>query len=452
MNNRGKTSRTQRHGAGRNPAKPRGALRHCMVVHAYYPLGETRVAREAMALLDRGHSVDVICLRGENEPVRDVVDGVGVYRLPLRRYKGWGRLVQLLEYLTFFALVLVKLSALHWRKRYHVVQVHNLPDFLIFAAVVPKSMGAKLILDLHDLMPEFFAALTGGTMGSRGVRLLLWQERLSCWFADRVITVTDVWKETLIARGVRADKVHVVMNVADPRIFRRPAQPRRRAKRATPAPRPQLEPALPRVGTLPVPSSTEAPNPASDGAPEPFRLIYHGTFTHRYGVDLIIRAVARVGERIPHIRLSLLGDGESRADLLALTEQLGLDGVVHFSTRVLPAEELPERIAQSHVGIVPNRSNIFTDGLLPTKLMEYVALGVPVIAARTPTIATYFDETMLRFFTPGHVDELAECIVELYENRDVHRQLVESADRFNQRYNWASVAAEYVELVEQLSG
>lgn len=158
--------------------------RHCMVVHAYYPVGETRVQREALALVAAGYEVDVLCLRDVGEAAVDHEEGVNIYRLPMKRYKGYGLAVQLLEYLAFFMLTFFKLFSLYPQRRYRTVQVHNLPDFLIFCAIYPKLRGAKLILDLHDLMPEFFAAKSEGDMNSLAVRLVTWQEQISCRFAD----------------------------------------------------------------------------------------------------------------------------------------------------------------------------------------------------------------------------------------------------------------------------
>lgn len=389
--------------------------RHCMVVHAHYPRGEPRVERQAQALVGAGYEVDVICLRGDEEPPVESVDGVDVYRLPVQRHKGRGLAVQLLEYLAFFFLASAKLVALHRRRRYRVVQVHNLPDFLVFAALWPKLRGARVILDLHDLMPEFYAARFSGGLTSRPVRLVRWQERLSCRFADQVITVTDLWRETLIRRGVPAGKVSVVMNVADNRIFFR----------------------LPAV---------ERPAGNQDG----FNLIYHGTLTRRYGVDLLVRAVDVARREIPHVCLTIHGAGEFREALMQLTEELDLKAHVAFSTRLVPTPELPQIIRKADVGVVPNQRDIFTDGILPTKLMEYVALGIPAIAARTPAIDAYFDETMVQFFTPGDVDDLARCITSLHGNRERLAALARNSDRFNQRYNWAKLGADYVALVERL--
>ena len=193
--------------------------RHCMVVHAYYPLGETRVEREALALRDRGVEVDVVCLQKPGEPREEVVDGVTVHRVPVSRRKESGVLTQSLEYLEFFVLALKRVTALHLRRQYAVVQAHNLPDFLVFTALVPRLMGARVILDLHDLMPEFYMERFGREMNSPQVRLVRAQEWISCKFADHIITVTDQWRQALVNRGQPHQKIQVVMNVADERAF-----------------------------------------------------------------------------------------------------------------------------------------------------------------------------------------------------------------------------------------
>lgn len=388
--------------------------RHCMVVHNYYPLREPRVEREARALVNHGYEVDVICLRGENEPAVDMSEGVRIYRLPVKRHRGKGAAVQLLEYVAFFSLAFAKLTSLHRQRRYRVVQIHNLPDFLVFAGLVPKLTGARVILDIHDVMPEFYASRFRTSMASWPVRLVRWQEQLSCRFADHVITVTDLWRDALVARGVAAHKASVVMNVADTRIFTRSAD----GERAT----------------------------TSDD----FHLFYHGTLTQRYGVDVALRAVAKVRYQIPGIRFTIHGSGEYLPALQQLAAELDLGNYVRFSMQSVPTTDLPRMIQSADVGLVPYQRDVFTDGILPTKLMEYVALAVPVIAARTPAIEAYFDNTMVQFFTPGDVNELAQCIVALYHNRQRLHTYAQNAERFNQRYNWPEVSAGYLALIDQL--
>lgn len=387
-----------------------------MIVHAYYPLGETRVQREAEALLRHGFQVDVICLRKNGEKAQDEFNGAQVYRLPVRRSKGGSLAKQMLEYLLFCFMAMLTVSRRHFQSRYNTVQVHNLPDFLIFAAWLPKLFGSRVILDLHDLMPEFYAGRFGPGSNAWLLRLIRWQERLACRFADHVITVSEHWRQALIQRGVRADKCSVVMNVADDRIFRPPA----------------------------------------DGDPQPDRhrglqLIYHGTVTHRYGLDLALRAVARLQDRCPDVHLTILGSGDAIPGLRKLQRELELDEHVTILNQLKPAEELPAFIrAVANIGIVPYRNDVFTDGLLPTKLMEYAALGLPAIAARTTAIESYFDESMVSYFEPDNIDDLTHCLCRLYNQPERLAELAKGSETFNQRYNWTQISGAYVKLVQRL--
>lgn len=382
--------------------------RHAMVVHAYYPVGETRVQREAAALVQQGMSVDVICLRDAGEPFSQTVDGVDIHRLPMGRNRRRGVALQLIEYLAFLMAAGFWLSVRHLRRRYHSVQVHNLPDFLVFAAVVPKLTGARVLLDLHDLMPEFLAARLNVSMRHPLVRLVMLQERLSCGFADQVITVTDGWRQRLIERGVRADKISVVMNVADPHLFRSRS----------------VEP--------------------GDGT---FTVLYHGTFAHRYGVDLLVEAAELLRSRVPTLRVWLLGDGEYRHDLEDSIARLGLGEVVTLSDGMLDVPRLRIHLEQADVGVVPNRSSVFTDDLLPTKLLEYVAMGIPVVAARTPMIESYFDDQMVEYFTPGDAAELADRLEGLAAAPNRRASLVAAATRFVEDHSWDDISIRYAGVV-----
>ncbi|HSL43092.1 MAG TPA: glycosyltransferase family 4 protein [Anaerolineales bacterium] len=393
------------------------AKRHCMIVHHAYPLAEPRVERESQALVKHGYEVDVLALQQDPPaPAFEVVEGVNVYRLPVLRDKSRGIVGQFLEYFSFFIRSFFKVSALHFKRKYGVVEAHNLPDFLVFAALIPKLMGAKVILNIHDVMPEFYAVRFKTGMSSWPVRLVRWQERISCWFADHVITVTELWRQSLIGRGVRADKTSVVMNLADERIF----------GDAKPADHP-------------------------NGSREGFRLIYHGTITRRYGIDLLIQALDKVKSEIPGIHLTIHGGGEFRDEIMRMVKERNLDSYVYFSVNRVPSSELPKMIMKADLGIVPYRYDVFTDGILPTKLMEYAAVGVPVVAARTTAITAYFDNEMVHLFTPGDVNELAQSILFLYKDRTRLAQYAQNIEKFNERYNWRTVASQYVGLIDRLN-
>ena len=144
--------------------------RHCMVVYAPYPLGETRVQREAEALVKHGYEVDVICLRVPGSLPVDRYKGVTIYRekfnfFPGRLKEGLG--YRFLRYIYFFFAAAFRLTLLYMRNPYTTIQVHNLPDFLVFCALIPKLSGAAILLDLHDLMPEFFQGHFGQDFISR---------------------------------------------------------------------------------------------------------------------------------------------------------------------------------------------------------------------------------------------------------------------------------------------
>jgi glycosyltransferase involved in cell wall biosynthesis len=388
-----------------------------MVVHAYYPLAETRVQREAEALVAAGFDVDVICLRDAGESARDRWGGVEIHRLPARVDKR-GLAAQFRSYLRFFLLASCRLTRLHLRRRYRTVQVHNLPDFLVFCAFVPKLQGVPVILDLHDLMPEFFAGRFGQDR-PMVARMVRWQERLACRFADQVITVSDHWRQELVDRGVPTERCSVVMNLADERIFHPPARPARCRARAM------------EVG---------------------FGLLYHGTVTHRYGLDLAVLAVARLRGEIPGIQLTILGEGDQMPRLRELVLELALGAHVDLQDRLLPAEALPGVIAAADLGIVPYRNDVFTDGLVPTKLLEYAAMGLPCVAARTTAIEATFGDSVAAYFTPGDVEGLARCIHQLWKDPAARDRLAVGSRHFNRRHNWTQAGGDYAALVAGLGG
>jgi len=391
--------------------------RHCMIVFAEYPLAETRVQREAEALIRNGYDVDIICLRKPGEKAADIYNNVNIYRenyqFPGIFLKSDGVAQRFLDYIRFFLSATLRLNKLNSQKHYATIQVHNLPDFLVFSTFFCKRKGIPVILDLHDLMPEFFVGRFGDN-SSLIAKIIRWQEHISCKFANHVITVSEHWRQALIDRGVPADKCSVVMNVADDNIFH-PAEDK------------------------------QIHSPEDKG----FRLIYHGSMHQRYGLDLAIQAVALLREKIPGIHLSLVGQGEFLPDMRSMIDRLDLDKYVTIERKHL-AEELPAIILSCNLGVVPYRTDVFTDGLLPTKLMEYAALGMPAVAARTTAIQAYFSDTITEFFKPGDAADLARCILMLYHNPLRLAELAHGSLKFREKYNWTRIGSEYVALVERI--
>ena len=388
-----------------------------MIVYAIYPLAETRVQREAEALLKHGYEVDVICMRLPNDLPIDFYKGVRIYRekyrFPNVGINRNGLVSKFLNYTRFFLSAAVRVTQLHIKNRYDVIQVHNLPDYLVFCAFLPKLFGVPIILDLHDLMPEFFAGRFKQQMPVVA-KLISWQEHLACKFSNHVITVSEHWRHALIKRGVPEQKCSVIMNVADENIFSHSAEESNHRSRS-----------------------------------DQFRLIYHGSIHERYGLDLALIAIDHVRKEIPNIHLTLIGYGEFLPHVAKMVEELDLSQHVTIEDLHL-AEELPGIILSNDLGVVPYQNDVFTDGLLPTKLMEYAALGMPAIASSTTTIQEYFTDTNVEFFEPGNADDLARVILYLYNNPIRLEELSRGSQKFNEHYNWSNVGAAYVSLVEEV--
>jgi glycosyltransferase involved in cell wall biosynthesis len=188
-----------------------------------------------------------------------------------------------------------------------------------------------------------------------------------------------------------------------------------------------------------------------DGAP--FVLVYHGTLARRLGLDLAVEAVGRLRDRIPQIELRIIGAGEEREALIALRDRLGLGDRITFSGGFVPVESIPSMIADADVGIVPLRISGGTDVMLPTKLLEYVGMGIPCVVPKTGTIGRYFDATMVQFFDAENIDSLAAAIEVLHRDPSKRAKLAATAtERFGRRYAWREHRKVYVSLVDRLTG
>jgi glycosyltransferase involved in cell wall biosynthesis len=299
--------------------------------------------------------------------------------------------------------------------RYRLIHISNMPDFLVLAAWLPRLLGRPVIHDVHDLMPEIYMEKFGSTGGHWLVRLLEKQERCAGKFASVVLTVEERLADILAARGIRRNKIHVLMNLPDDGLF---------------APRSSATVARPDV---------------------PFVLVYHGTLARRLGLDIAIHAVAKLKGTIPGLELRIIGAGEERTDLIAVSEQLGVSDVVTFSDGFVPVEHIPDMIADAAVGLVPLRRCSGTDIMLPTKLLEYVGMGIPCVVPRTGTIARYFDEGMVQFFEAESIDSLADAVLALYHDPARRVQLArEATERFAKRYRWSEHKKIYLDLVDRL--
>ena len=167
-------------------------------------------------------------------------------------------------------------------------------------------------------------------------------------------------------------------------------------------------------------------------------------------METLLGAMNKVRKQAPDVHLTLHGGGEYRKKLQDLVRQMELQEHVIFDTKFVKTEELPGIIRNAHLGVIPYRNGVFTGEILPTKLLEYAALGLPVICSRTQIIEDYFDETMVAFFTPDDVDDLADVILRLYKDRKQLDNLAQNIHEFNKKYNWSDQSSEYTNLIKNL--
>jgi glycosyltransferase involved in cell wall biosynthesis len=384
-----------------------------MIVHSYYD-EDPRVRREAESLIEAGHDVDVFALRRPGDPDEGVVHGVRVHRLDVQRHQGAGISVYLREYLSFLVRSGWRLIRAHRRRRYGLVQVHTLPDFLAFAALPVRLTGVPLILDLHEAMPEFFRSRFPGASNPVAHRLLQVQERASIGLASAVITVNPAMAERLAGLGVPREKIHVVPNTPALARFDPAANPRR---------------AFAEDSTI--------------------RLVYGGALTPTYELDVAIDALGRLRTTRPDLdlRLEIYGRGDAEPAWRERATALGIADRVAFHGRIA-IEEMPAAIAAADIGLAPTRRDRFTDVSLSTKIFEYAAMGKPVVATRLPMVETTFPPGTVRTYEPADAATFAAAIAALADDPPAREAAVGATAAIVTDRGWERESAAYLALVE----
>jgi glycosyltransferase involved in cell wall biosynthesis len=393
------------------PVAHRGRV--AIVVHAVVP-GDPRIAREADALLGAGYAVDVFCLRDPGEKAEEADGALRIVRLPVRRrFAGFGG--HLAEYAAFTAAAGWRLTREHARRRYRLVQVATLPDFLVVAAGALRLAGVPLLLDLHEDMPAFFDDRFASPALSPFRPLIRWTAQGSAAMANEVITVHEPLRMLAIARGVPATKIAVVMNSADERRFSAAAFPRR----------PFMQ----------------------DGE---LRLIHASSLQRIYGLEVAVEALSRMPRGLP-VRLDVYGDGPYRPQIEAAIARTATGDRVMLHGRV-PMGELPSLLAGSDAALVPSLPEPYLQYSLSTKLLEAVAMGVPVIASDLATFRVHFTDAAIRYVPGADPQALADAIAELVREPDAAATRAAEALRQAEPYAWRVQAARYLEVVDRLVG
>ena len=382
-----------------------------MIVHSDFP-GDVRVAREVAAAADAGFDVTVVALRRDGEVPREHVAGADVHRLPVSHKRGVSPLHLAAEYLGFTALATLQVAKLTLQRRFDVVQVHNPPDFLVLAALIPRLRGARVAFDVHDLSSDMFAMRFPRSAARVATPLLHGIERAATKLADLVVTVHEPYRAELVRRGVPEPKTLVVLNSVVESVLPAPVPPPQR---------------------------------------DPFRIVYHGTVTPHYGISLLVDALPTVAARVPEVRLEIYGDGDAVPALRSAAEARNVSQLLHLPGAQVPHGDVLRRVAGASVGVIPNPPSPLNRFALSTKLFEYVALGIPVVSADLPTLRAHFDPDEVAFFRAGDAESLAQTLIAVADDYDAALDRARAAKRrYDESYRWELQAARYVAALRRL--
>lgn len=382
-----------------------------MVTHSFYE-SDNRIIRYAESLASRGDDVHVICLRRSiDHPIAETSNGVHVHRIQDRLGKHEGSSWSFLLPLIRFTWASSRWLMAHGRPRFNVVHVHNIPDFLVFATWHAKLRGSRVILDIHDIIPEFFASKFGATSNSLVVRGLLLMEKVSASMADRIILANHLWLDRYISRSAPPGKCTAFINHVDERVFR--PLPRRR------------------TGSEKV-------------------IVFPGGLQWHQGIDIAIRAFALLRQRIADVRFDIYGDGSMKPQLLTLVAELGLEERVRFHEPVR-LTDIAQIMADADLGVVPKRADSFGNEAYSTKIMEFMSVGVPVVVSSTHVDRHYFDDSVVRFFPSGDHAALADAMHDVLMDQAGREAMVERAKDYVRRHGWSRHKLAYLELVDSLA-
>ncbi len=381
--------------------------RVCIVRYKHYP-AQRNLRRNAETLVKAGYEVDVICVGSKRQKKRETLNGVNVHRINMSYHRDkafW----YIFDYATFFLRSAFKLALFSIKKRYDVVEVHTMPDFLVFVTLFPKLLGSKVILFMFENTPGLFVSSYNTGPNHLVARLLRIIEKMSAGYADHVF-VSDgfPYKEILESRGIRSEKITVILNVPDDVIF----DPKS------------------------IPTSRNG---------NYFRLIVVSSLLKRYGVQTLVNAVPLLLNEIPNLMVDVIGDGEYRTYLEKMTRDLGVERYFNF-TGYLRYEDVPYYITRAHIGVAP----MVADVGAPNKLFEYFALGKPAVASDLPGLTKMFSDDCVLYFQPNNERELADRILELYRNPEKRTSLGSYAQTVHNKYRWSVLKQDYLNEYKKL--
>lgn len=377
-----------------------------MFVENGFP-ADPRVKNEADLLTSAGYAVTVVGLRWKKHTAsRFVVDGIQVYLVPeiklfnKTRKAGpvglgriWLKLVSLLgymwEYSYFTAACLLLSIYIAWKHGFDVIHAHNPPDTLFLVAACHKLFGKKFIFDHHDLCPELYRSRYSTENGFL-TTILGWFEKGSLRLADITIATNESYRAIQIERGkVKPENVFIVRNGPNlKRVAYRPPSPRLRNMNK-------------------------------------HILCYIGALNPQDGVDYLLRSLHHLVYKLDRkdFYCVIMGSGDSLGDLKSLANELSLDSYVEL-TGYVSDEDLMSNLSAADICVDPDPSSPLNDVSTWIKIMEYMAMGKPIVTYDLKETHWSAQDAAL-YVKPNNELEFAEGIVKLMDDPDLRKRMGE---------------------------
>ena len=349
---------------------------------------DRRVWQEACALRAAGYAVAVICPTGVGcEQSHEVLEGVHIHR-----YRPAPEGARLIGYAREYAVALVKTAVLAWRVAFtrgvDIVHACNPPDLFFLIGAPFKLLGKKFIFDHHDLGPELYEA----KYGRRGFiyRVMLALEYATFRLADVVLATNESYRQIAMSRGrVPAGQVFVVRS----------------------------GPSLERMRSLPPDDRLRCGRR--------FLVGYVGVMGKQEGIDSLLNSVRHIvhDRKRTDIHFALVGGGTSLEDMQALATRLNVERYVTFTGRA-PDDVLLRVLSTADVCVNPDTANEMNDKSTMNKIMEYMAVGKPIVQFDLKE-GRYSAQQAALYARCGDAIDFAEQIVALLDDPERRKRMGE---------------------------
>ena len=387
-----------------------------LLENAPYPR-DRRVYHEATTLVDAGYQVTVICPSISGQPWHEILDGVSVYRFPAPR-AAKGFVGYLWEYVYSMTAIFILSLRVLLLEGFDIVHAHHPPDIFAFLGAFYKLLGKRYVLDHHDLAPELYYARFGGKGSQLIYRVLVALEKFACRIADHVIATNESYKIVEMQRGiVPARRITVVRNG-------------------------------PNLNEL------RAKDPDPDIKQDGKTIIgYVGVTGTQDGVDYLLRALHRLIFDLGKTDFFcvVVGSGDALPRLKSLSHQLDIGDYILFTGWVDEPSEVARYLSTMDICVAPEPSDPYNDRSTAAKVMEYMALGKPIVAFDLPEHRFTAHHAAV-YARPNDELDFAKQIASLMDNPDQCNKLSRiGKERVEKNLAWSHQAKHLLEAYKILS-